>query len=106
MACPIPLVLEFDHRIEDDALIAFTQKLIAHWRSLGVAHIPKETIASELSLSATTYCRKVGLTYDAVNAFDPDKEVDQDAPDESNSDWPTDAPSYEDEFPNDMFAAQ
>lgn len=131
MASPIPLVLEFDHRIDDDTLIDFAQQLIAHWRSLGVEQIPKESIASELSLSATTYCRKVGLPYDVASDLSPapadyiegkpTKKLAHDVVSESSPepehdvvsepypdnegepdvDWPTDTLSYEDGFPCD-----
>jgi len=59
----IPLALEFNHRLEPQALRDFTSSIFDFWGCIGVKNVPIDAIASELSLSATTYSRKVGWQF-------------------------------------------
>ena len=59
----IPLALEFNHRLQPQTLRDFTSAIFDFWGYIGVKSVPIEAIASELSLSATTYTRKVGWQF-------------------------------------------
>lgn len=75
-ACPLPLHLEICHKQSTPTLKAATASLFAYWVSSGEEDISKETVAFELSQSATTYMRKINWAYPHAN------------PDSANeSDW-------------------
>lgn len=75
-ASPLPLHLEICHRQSMPTLKAATAALFAYWVSSGEEDISKETVAFELSQSATTYMRKINWAYPHAN------------PDSANeSDW-------------------
>lgn len=62
-ASSLPLVLEVCHRFSDSQLQDFAMALFAYWRGLHVESATLEIVSRELSQSATTYARKVGLPY-------------------------------------------
>jgi hypothetical protein len=65
---PLPLLLELNHRIDENLLKELTGKLFNYWRACGAEKLSVETIAKELAQSPTTYMRKVGWIYSLQDA--------------------------------------
>lgn len=62
-ARPLPLLAEINRRPKLEYIKIIIIALFTYWKSRGIKNLSLRDIAHELSLSASTYSRKIGLTY-------------------------------------------